>query len=121
MEDLVITGLTLSKERLEEDGSRLVVPIETNYQGDFESFDPLIMDLEILESGTYVVDVYAQKFACLVVRLEGVDDPLIDCFPLLGGDAIFNTGTYDLLVYSIDRALGAAQREPTVGGALSRF
>lgn len=90
LEDLVITGLSI----YHDDGGKLVHLI-TSYQ-EFEAYDPLIFDFEIAADGNYVMEVFAQKFVCFGVY----------CFFLDLGNAIYNTGKYDMLVYSVDRALG---------------
>eukprot|EP00977_Amphora_coffeiformis_P023867 scaffold14619_cov146-Amphora_coffeaeformis.AAC.7 len=70
----------------------------TSYQ-EFEGFDPLIFDLEMVQAGNYVIEVFPQKFVCLGSST---------CFPLTGVNEVFNSGMYDMLVYSIDGALGPA-------------
>ena len=94
IDDPVITGLTISKE--ESDGT--LTDLVTSYQ-EFEAYDPLLFDFQVPESGNYVLTVFAQTFACV-----GPDKDI--CFILTGPDVFFNTGDYEMLVYSVDKALG---------------
>mmetsp|Transcript_64927 Transcript_64927/g.186827 ORF Transcript_64927/g.186827 Transcript_64927/m.186827 type:complete len:216 (-) Transcript_64927:29-676(-) len=92
--DMVITGLSIYREAADGSLERLL----TSYQ-EFEGFDPIVFDLEIQEEGEYIFEVFAQKFIC--------DHG--DCFNVEEiGAGFFNTGKYDLFVYSVDRALGPA-------------
>lgn len=95
LNDPVITGLTISKE--EADGT--LAPLFTSFQ-EFEAFDPLLFDFKVPESGNYVLTVFAQTFTC------SPPDPINNCIDLVGEDEFFNTGDYEMLVYSVDKALG---------------
>ena len=90
-EDLVFTGLSISKDNGDGTLDRLI----TSWQ-EFEGYDPLIFDFEIQETGDYVLEVYAQKFFCSGTNCYYLDP----YYPFL------NYGEYDVLVYSIDRPLG---------------
>ena len=87
--DDVITGLKIVSE---EDGSVLCENLQ-----DFETFDPVCLDVEIPSTGTYVIEVFTTDLICF----PG------ECLPLTSFDNGLEgmRGTYELLVYSEDRSL----------------
>ena len=91
--DAVITGVSIRGEGAEGDPG---VSLYTSLQ-ELDGFDPLILDFRIPSTGSYTIEVFAQKTACI----------LSTCINLASsGLGVFNTGMYDLLIYSVDRPLG---------------
>ena len=105
-EDLVFTGLSISKDNGDGTLDRLI----TSWQ-EFEGYDPLIFDFEIQETGDYVLEVYAQKFFCSGTNCYYLDP----YYPFL------NYGEYDVLVYSIDRPSGPPWSGSNKSVSLSDF
>jgi hypothetical protein len=85
--------------KVERNGSRTL--LSTNNQT-FEPFDPLLLDVELPETGEYVLQVSTPDIIYLDLNGDGIAaDSLI-----ASGFGFFLEGDYDLLVYSVEEPLG---------------
>lgn len=89
---------TLRLFQINDDGSRTLV--SQNLQT-FESFDPLLLDIEVPAFGDYVLQVDPQDVILFQGQFLGLE-------AIGAGDLLF--GDYDLIVYQVDRALGRQPR-----------
>lgn len=97
--DPVIATLTLFF--VEADGS--LTEVAKNEQT-FEPFDPLLFDIELPATGNYVLEVSAPNFVFFEFDPTNIG---IDTFPLdETGNATLRRGDYDLLVYTVEGAMG---------------
>lgn len=102
IEEAILSELQLFK--LERDGTRTL--IATNNQT-FEPFDPLLLDIEVPDTGEYVLQVSTPDIVYLDLDGDGVAaDSLIE-----NGFGFFLNGDYDLLVYAVDRPIGRVRRD----------
>jgi len=95
----VATRLAIFSE--DEDGT--LVEIYNNTQV-FEPFDPVMIDVPITETGTYVIDVIARR----EVYADTDGDRIIDTNITLPLNSAFLTGDYWLLLYHLDPELTSA-------------
>ena len=90
VEDSVITNINLYS--IDADGSRTLVAFNAQT---FESFDPFLLDVQLPRSGNYELEIVSAN----QVIIGGTVTPLV------GVNAEFTAGTYELIAYMVNGPL----------------
>jgi len=99
--DETLAGMQISLFKVGRRGERELIELN---QTTFESFDPMLLDVEIEESGRYELDITVPE---LLITNGGAGGFDLEGFP---PNRIFRTGKYQLWAYTISTPLSPAQR-----------
>lgn len=101
-----VANMTFSQLAIFRDDGGTLVQIFNNSQV-FEPFDPMMIDVPITETGTYVVTVSSRRFIYIANNTLGIYDVELE----LAEDSDFIVGDYWLLLYNLDHeAMSAEER-----------
>ena len=100
----ILAGVQLSLYNVNSRGERELVEIN---QTTFEPFDPLLLDVEISQSGEYVLEVEVPQFLIFNGGASGFD---LGTAEEPNGNTPLRTGLYRLLAYTISTPLSPEER-----------